>query len=109
MEAPSTPPPVVEPVPADGNGGAAVAAEPAVVEIAVGTRPDCLPPDVLALLGRINQTKPLWVELGLQIADDALNEPELKWLVVIHLVFVISGVLMAAMDWITARAKARKY
>jgi len=37
--------------------------------------------------------------------DNALDERELLWLVIIHLVFVISGVFMAAMDWISARAK----
>ena len=39
----------------------------------------------------------------------AFGDFELRWLVIIHVVFVVSGVLMAAMDWITARAKARKY
>lgn len=32
------------------------------------------------------------------------KQTELMWLVVIHLVFVVSGVLLALMDWITARA-----
>ncbi|HHC29698.1 MAG TPA: TIGR00645 family protein [Rhodobacterales bacterium] len=48
-----------------------------------------------------------FMELG-KGTDGALNEPELKWLVIIHLVFVFSGVLMAAMDWITANAKYKK-
>lgn len=51
-----------------------------------------------------------FMEIG-KGAEGALNEPELKWLVVIHLVFVISGVLMAVMDWVVAHAKqnAKKY
>ena len=32
------------------------------------------------------------------------KQTELMWLVIIHLIFVISGVLLALMDWITARA-----
>lgn len=37
-----------------------------IVGLAVGTRPDCLPPDVLKLLDELNQIKPVFVELGLQ-------------------------------------------
>ncbi|HWR61682.1 MAG TPA: TIGR01212 family radical SAM protein [Clostridia bacterium] len=37
-----------------------------VVGIAVATRPDCLPADVLELLSEINGRAYLWVELGLQ-------------------------------------------
>ncbi len=37
-----------------------------VVGIAVATRPDCLPTDVLDLLEEINSKTYLWVELGLQ-------------------------------------------
>ena len=33
-----------------------------------------------------------------------INERELYWLVVIHVVFVVSGLLMAAMDWLVARS-----
>jgi radical SAM protein (TIGR01212 family) len=43
---------------------------PEVVGLALSTRPDCLGPDVLALLEDTGRQKPLWVELGLQIADD---------------------------------------
>lgn len=39
---------------------------PEVVALSVGTRPDCLPPETIALLGRLNRIKPVWVELGLQ-------------------------------------------
>ena len=37
-----------------------------VVALSIATRPDCLGPEVLALLQRLNQIKPVWVELGLQ-------------------------------------------
>lgn len=34
--------------------------------MSVGTRPDCLPDDVIELLKQLNRIKPVWVELGLQ-------------------------------------------
>lgn len=37
-----------------------------IVGLAIGTRPDCLPDDVIALLKEINMKKPVTVELGLQ-------------------------------------------
>lgn len=40
--------------------------DPEVVVLSVATRPDCLPEDVLDLLGELNKVKPVWVELGLQ-------------------------------------------
>ena len=40
--------------------------EPEVAVLSVGTRPDCLEPEIVELLGRLNQIKPVWVELGLQ-------------------------------------------
>ncbi|MCR5332237.1 MAG: TIGR01212 family radical SAM protein [Lachnospiraceae bacterium] len=39
---------------------------PDIVAISIATRPDCLPEDVLDLLGEMNRIKPVWVELGLQ-------------------------------------------
>lgn len=39
---------------------------PDIVVLSVATRPDCLPPDVVSLLKRLNKIKPVWVELGLQ-------------------------------------------
>lgn len=39
---------------------------PEVVILSIATRPDCLPPEVLDLLARLNRIKPVWVELGLQ-------------------------------------------
>ncbi|MBR5945140.1 MAG: TIGR01212 family radical SAM protein [Lachnospiraceae bacterium] len=41
-----------------------------VVAISVATRPDCLPDDVIELLGELNKMKPVWVELGLQTIHD---------------------------------------
>lgn len=35
-----------------------------------------------------------------------VDSPRLVWMVVIHLTFVVSGVLMAAMDWITGKSEA---
>lgn len=40
--------------------------DPRIVALAIGTRPDCLPDEVLDLLNRLNQIKPVFVELGLQ-------------------------------------------
>jgi len=37
-----------------------------IVGIAIGTRPDCLPDEVIELLAEINRIKPVSVELGLQ-------------------------------------------
>ena len=39
---------------------------PDIVALSIGTRPDCLPPEVLELLSSLNQIKPVTVELGLQ-------------------------------------------
>lgn len=47
---------------------AAIAPED-VVGLAIGTRPDCLPPEVIALLGQLHRKKPVMVELGLQTSD----------------------------------------
>lgn len=40
--------------------------EPDVKVLSIATRPDCLPEETLNLLERLNQMKPVWVELGLQ-------------------------------------------
>ena len=49
---------------------AAIAPED-IVGLAIGTRPDCLPPETVALLSEINQIKPVSVELGLQTVHEA--------------------------------------
>ena len=43
--------------------------DPDVCALSIATRPDCLPPAVLELLGRLNRIKPVWVELGLQTVN----------------------------------------
>ena len=40
--------------------------DPRISGLVIGTRPDCLGPDVLDLLSEINETHFMWVELGLQ-------------------------------------------
>lgn len=47
---------------------------PEVVGLAVGTRPDCVSEAVLDLLTEINQTKKVWLELGLQSAHNRTLE-----------------------------------
>jgi len=37
-------------------------------------------------------------------ADPISIERELRWLIIVHLTFVASGVLMALMDWLSARS-----
>lgn len=41
-------------------------AAPETAILSIATRPDCLSPEVIALLERLNRIKPVWVELGLQ-------------------------------------------
>lgn len=45
-----------------------------ILGLSVGTRPDCLPQEVIALLSRLNQQKPVWVELGLQTIHEKTAE-----------------------------------
>ena len=45
-------------------------AVPGVVGLAVGTRPDCLPPEVLELLAEYHRRTYFWLELGLQSSHD---------------------------------------
>ena len=39
---------------------------PEIAVLSIGTRPDCLPPEILRLLAQLREIKPVWVELGLQ-------------------------------------------
>ena len=50
--------------------------EPGVVGLAISTRPDCLPGDVLDHLNELNRQTYLWVELGLQ----TIHEQTLAWI-----------------------------
>lgn len=49
-------------------------AHPSIVGISIGTRPDCLPDEVLELIERLNRIKPVWVELGLQTVKEETAE-----------------------------------
>ncbi|MCR5847820.1 MAG: TIGR01212 family radical SAM protein [Lachnospiraceae bacterium] len=82
---------------------------PDIVAISIGTRPDCLPPDVLDLLEELNRLKPVWVELGLQTIhentagyirrcypletyDDAMKELKKRGITVItHIILGLPG------------------
>lgn len=49
-------------------------AHPDVQVLSIATRPDCLSEETIALLARLNQKKPIWVELGLQtIHEDSAS------------------------------------
>ncbi len=37
--------------------------------------------------------------------DSPLDEPRIRWLVLLHLTFVASGLLYACMDWVGNRAE----
>lgn len=45
-----------------------------IVALSIGTRPDCLPPEILDLLENLNKLKPVWVELGLQTSNEKSAE-----------------------------------
>ena len=47
-----------------------------IVGLSIGTRPDCLPPETVALLSEIHQIKPVSVELGLQ----TVHEPTVSYI-----------------------------
>ena len=45
-----------------------------VVILSLGTRPDCLPEEILQMLQELNEIKPVWVELGLQTIHERTAE-----------------------------------
>lgn len=47
---------------------------PNIVALSVATRPDCLQPEVVALLEKLNRRKPVFVELGLQTMHEKSAE-----------------------------------
>lgn len=51
-----------------------VLSNPLIEGIAIATRPDCLPEDVLELLSEINENRFMWVELGLQTVHEKTAE-----------------------------------
>ncbi|RGZ00884.1 TIGR01212 family radical SAM protein [Clostridium sp. AM58-1XD] len=42
------------------------ASHPDIAALSIGTRPDCLPDEIIRLLSDVNVQKPVWTELGLQ-------------------------------------------
>lgn len=44
--------------------------DPEVKILSIATRPDCLGPDILDLLARLQRIKPVWIELGLQTSHE---------------------------------------
>ncbi len=47
---------------------------PEIVALSIGTRPDCLPKEMLEMLDELNGIKPVWVELGLQTIHERTAE-----------------------------------
>ena len=45
-----------------------------IVALSIGTRPDCLPAEVLEMLENLNKIKPVWIELGLQTSNEKTAE-----------------------------------
>lgn len=43
---------------------------PEIEALFIGTRPDCLPAEILDLLSKLNEIKPVYVELGLQTSNE---------------------------------------
>ena len=86
-----------------------------VVALSIATRPDCLPPEILALLAELNRKKPVWVELGLQtihpetarrirrgyplaVYDRAVSELKAMGIhVIVHQILGLPGETMAQM------------
>lgn len=48
-----------------------VVSRPDIAVLSIATRPDCLGDEVVELLRRLNEVKPVWVELGLQTSNEA--------------------------------------
>ena len=45
-----------------------------IVALSIATRPDCLPDEIINMLAELNRKKPIWVELGLQTANEKTAE-----------------------------------
>ena len=45
-----------------------------IVALSIGTRPDCLPQEILETLENLNKIKPVWIELGLQTSNEKTAE-----------------------------------
>lgn len=97
-------------------------ADPSVAALSIGTRPDCLPDEVVALLARLNRIKPVWVELGLQtihektarsirrgyplpVYEDALHRLKAAGItVIVHVILGLPGesreMMLATIDYL---------
>ena len=97
-------------------------ADPSVAALSIGTRPDCLPAEVVALLARLNRIKPVWVELGLQtiheetarsirrgyplfVYEDALHRLKAAGItVIVHVILGLPGesreMMLATIDYL---------
>ena len=86
---------------------------PQIVALDLGTRPDCLPPEILSMLRELQTRyrKPIWIELGLQtihertaarirrgysleVFEDAyrrLKEPSCGFEVIVHVILGLPG------------------
>ncbi|WP_026653391.1 TIGR01212 family radical SAM protein [Butyrivibrio proteoclasticus] len=42
-----------------------------IVALSIGTRPDCIGPEILDMLKELNKIKPVWIELGLQTIHES--------------------------------------
>ena len=80
-----------------------------IVILSLGTRPDCLSDEMIAMLSRLNRIKPVWVELGLQtihertarlinrgyelpVFEDAYKRLKAAGLtVIVHVIFSLPG------------------
>ena len=60
---------------------------------------------LIASIVAISAIALLRVFLPLGDAGTPVESERVRWMVVIHLTFVVSGVLLAAMDWIASRVK----
>ncbi len=47
---------------------------PEIVILSIGTRPDCLPDEIMEMLRKLNAEKPVWIELGLQTIHEETAE-----------------------------------
>ncbi len=47
---------------------------PEIVILSIGTRPDCLPDEIMEMLRKLNAEKPVWIELGLQTIHEDTTE-----------------------------------
>lgn len=46
----------------------------------------------------------VFMSLGKEAGPNSVSADTMRWMVIIHLTFVVSGVLLALMDWLTSKA-----